>query len=294
MGWLGLGAMGTPMARRLANTGKEVVAFDPTPERATGLAPSVRSAASPAAAADGQDVLLVMVASPAQAEVAIFGPDGAVRGLRPGCRVVLLSTLGPAWVRSLPPRLPTGVRVVDAPVSGGVTRATEGSLLVLAAAAEPADTELLSALGEVVDVGTQVGQGQAMKMVNQVLCGVHIAAAAEALALAEAMGIDPALAWATVRKGAAASFMLDDRGRRMVAPLDGPVRSAVSLFVKDLGLVLDEARDAGLPTPLSAAAAGLFKGAADAGRATLDDSELFFYLREQRRTPGGSSDRPGV
>jgi len=283
VGWLGLGAMGVPMARRLAEAGHRLSAYDPNPERASALGPDVGAAASPMWAADGCEVLVVMVATPAQAEVALFGPAGAAAALRPDTRVVLLATFGPAWVRGLTSRLPSGVRVVDAPVSGGVGRAHDGTLLIMASAAEAADLRLLSVLGEVVVVGEQPGDGQAMKMVNQVLCGVHIAAAAEALALAESMGIDPELAWRTVRRGAAASFMLDDRGARMVSGEFEPVRSSMSLFVKDLHLVLDEAQAARLPTAVVAAAAELFSAAAAQGRSAQDDSELYDFVRSLRR-----------
>lgn len=280
--WLGVGAMGTPMVRRLAGAGYAVTAYDPSPQHVAQLGAGVRAASGPRDAARGCDVLVLMIATPEQAEVALFGVDGAAAQLRPGARVLVLSTLGSPCVRSLADRLPAGVRVVDAPVSGGVLRAAEGSLLVMAAAAREPDLRLLSALGEVVEVGGQPGQGQAMKMVNQVLCGVHIAAAAEALALAEAMGIDPAAAWRTVRGGAAASFMLEDRGGRMVQPRGDDVRSSVSLFVKDLHLVLDEARAVGLPLPVVAAAAALFADAAAAGRAGHDDTELYDHLRSLR------------
>jgi 3-hydroxyisobutyrate dehydrogenase/putative dehydrogenase len=280
--WLGVGAMGTPMVRRLAASGYAVTAYDPSAAHVAQLGAGVRAAPAPVAAARDCDVLVLMVASPEQAEVAVFGPDGAAAVLAPGSRVVVLGTLGSAWVTDLAARLPAGVRVVDAPVSGGVVRAADGSLLVMAAGARAVDVALLSVLGEVVEVGTQPGQGQAMKMVNQVLCGVHIAAAAEALALAEAMGIDPAAAWRTVRRGAAASFMLEDRGARMVGPREDGVRSAVSLFVKDLHLVLDEARAAGLPAPVVTAAAGLFADAAAAGLARHDDTGLYDHLRSLR------------
>jgi 3-hydroxyisobutyrate dehydrogenase len=269
VGWLGLGAMGTPMARRLAEAGHHVAAYDPkdVPDR---------SARTPAEAAARCDVLMVMVATPQQASHALFGEHGAASLMRPGSRVVLLSTLGPAWVRGL--QLPDGVRVVDAPVSGGVVRAAGGELLVMAAGAREDDTALLEVFGEVIPVGEQPGQGQAMKLVNQVLCGVHIAATAEALALAERLGIDPCLAWSTVRQGAAASFMLDDRGARMIQGPDGTVRSALALFVKDLRLVLDEAEHAGLHAPVVTAASRLFADAGEAGLLLADDATLFDYV----------------
>jgi 3-hydroxyisobutyrate dehydrogenase len=261
--------MGTPMARRLQDAGHEVAAYDPkdVPDR---------SAATPAEAAAGCDVLMVMVATPQQATQALFGEHGAAASMRPGSRVVLLSTLGPAWARGL--HLPDEVRVVDAPVSGGVMRAAAGELLLMAAGAHEDDIALLEVFGEVVLVGEQAGQGQAMKLVNQLLCGVHIAATAEALALAERLGIDRHLAWSTVRRGAAASFMLDDRGARMVQGPDGTVRSAMALFVKDLRLVLDEVEQAGLETPVVTAASRLFTDAGEAGLLLADDARLFDYV----------------
>ncbi len=285
MGWLGLGAMGTPMALRQAAAGRVVVAFDPGAPAPAG----VELVSGPAAVAQVADVLVLMVATPGQAEAALFGADGAAGELRPHARVVVLSTLGPAWVRDLAGRLPAGVVVVDAPVSGGVVRAAAGTLLIMAAGASGPDREFLAVLGEVVDVGEQPGQGQSMKMVNQVLCGVHIAAAAEALAVAQALGIDPRFALDTIRRGAGSSFMLDDRGPRMVAGPDGEVRSAMSLFVKDLQLVLDEAGSAHLPTPVVQATLGQFAAAAAAGLGGHDDAELFDHVR-----PGGAGGRGGT
>lgn len=285
VGWLGLGAMGTPMALRQAAAGRVVVAFDPGAPAPAG----VELVSGPAAVAQVADVLVLMVATPGQAEAALFGADGAAGELRPHARVVVLSTLGPAWVRDLAGRLPAGVVVVDAPVSGGVVRAAAGTLLIMAAGASGPDREFLAVLGEVVDVGEQPGQGQSMKMVNQVLCGVHIAAAAEALAVAQALGIDPRFALDTIRRGAGSSFMLDDRGPRMVAGPDGEVRSAMSLFVKDLQLVLDEAGSAHLPTPVVQATLGQFAAAAAAGLGGHDDAELFDHVR-----PGGAGGRGGT
>lgn len=279
--WLGLGAMGAPMAARLVAAGHEVTAYDVDAARIDRLvAVGGRAAGSPAQAAAASEVLAVMVATPEQAEQALFGAGGALESLDGPRRLVLFSTLGPAWVRSLASRLPTTVGLLDAPVSGGVVRAGEGTLLIMAAgSALPEDEALLRELGDPTFVGEKPGDGQAVKMVNQVLCGVHIAAAAEALSLAESLGIDSRLAWDTVRRGAAASFMLDDRGKRMVEGAQGEVRSAVSIFVKDLRLVLDNARTGGLPTPLVAAAEQLFSIAAAQGLAGRDDSELIEVFR---------------
>lgn len=274
--WLGLGAMGMPMARRVVAAGYPARVYDPHHERGATLSPAY-AAVDPADAARDAGVLVVMVATPQQADHALID-QGALAALAPDATVIVLSTVGTVWVANLVQRVSPGTRVVDAPVSGGVVRAREGSLLVMASGIDDVARALLPTLGEVVEVGSEPGQGQAMKMVNQVLCGVHIAAAAEALALAEALGLHPAIAFETVRRGAGASFMLDDRGRRMVDP--GPeVRSSLALFVKDLGLVAEESRRTGLRTDVAAAAARLFTEAAAQQGAEHDDTELYDYVR---------------
>ena len=127
-------------------------------------------------------------------------------------------------------------------------------------------------------VGTAPGDGQKVKLVNQLLCGVHIAAAAEALALAEAMRLDPAATLEVVRGGAAASFMLDDRGPRMVHGTD-EVKSALDIFVKDMGLVTEAARASNSPTPLASAAEQLYLAGTRAGLGRRDDSVIIELLR---------------
>ena len=291
VGWVGLGAMGGPMARRLVSAGHRVVAYDVVEESRQRLEADGGTAVATAAEAAAQaDVLVLMVATPAQAEQVLF-EDGAADALRPGSRVLVTATVGDRAVIDWAERLaPLGVRVVDAPVSGGVARAESGSLLVMPAAAPDdlaAVRPLLDALAETADpVGTEVGDGQRMKLVNQLLCGVHIAAAGEALALAAALGLDPARAWETVRRGAAASFMLDDRGARMLQD-DPPVRSAVDIFVKDMGLVVEAARSAGMDAAVAAAAGSRFRSAQDAGLGRQDDSRVVDTYGVAVR-PGGS------
>ena len=218
LGFIGLGAMGAPMARNLVGAGFELAVFD-VDERAD---PRGRGGARRAGGglgadvADGADALVVMVADGAQAEAVLLGDDGAAAALPEDAAVILMSTIGPEAVAALAAGLP----LLDAPVSGGVARAETGELLIMAGG--PAELferlrPVLDALGStVVHCGERPGDGQAVKLVNQLLCGVHIAAAAEALAYAEALGLDPAKVHDTIRHGAAASFMLDDRGSRML------------------------------------------------------------------------------
>jgi 3-hydroxyisobutyrate dehydrogenase len=225
-----------------------------------------------------------MVATAGQVEGVLFGgaqPAAAV--LQPGAIVVVMATVGPAAVVRWADRLAQRqVAVVDAPVSGGVTRAAAGDLLVMVSGSEPTVQRvgpLLDAMARSAPVvGSMPGDGQKVKLVNQLLCGVHIAAAAEALAFAESMQLDPAATWEVVRGGAAASFMLDDRGERMVHPSD-EVKSALDLFVKDMGLVIDAARSTSFPTPLATAAEQLYLAGHRAGLGRRDDSSVIEILR---------------
>jgi 3-hydroxyisobutyrate dehydrogenase len=292
VGFLGLGAMGEPMCRRLLGV-HDVAVFDVVPQRVADLASAgARSAVSPAAAAQDADVVVLAVRNQEQLESSLFGPDGVMSTLRPGATVILTSTVGPDAVREAESRLvPRRVALLDAPVSGGPGRAATGDLIVMAGAApdvlercRPVLDRIASA---VAHVGPRPGDGQAMKVVNQLLCGVHIVAAAEAVALAQGLGLDPQVALDVLGQGAAASFMLADRGARMVAPggWNGPVRSRLDIFVKDMGIVTGIARGVGVPTPVAAAAEQLYLLGQRAGLGDQDDSSVVQVL-----TPSPSDD----
>jgi 3-hydroxyisobutyrate dehydrogenase-like beta-hydroxyacid dehydrogenase len=281
VGFIGLGAMGAPMARNLAATGFELAVFDVDEQRTRAAAEDLgaRAARSPFDVASGADVLVVMVADGAQAQAALLGDDGAASALPAHAAVVLMSTVGPQAVAALAAE---GHQLLDAPVSGGVARAETGDLLVMAGG--PAELferlrPVLDALGStVVHCGERPGDGQAVKLVNQLLCGVHIAAAAEALAYAQALGLDPAKVHDTIRHGAAASFMLDDRGSRMLTREFTEVRSALDIFVKDMGLVVEAGAAGGARTPLAEAARRLYEAGSEQGLGREDDSGVIRVL----------------
>jgi 3-hydroxyisobutyrate dehydrogenase/putative dehydrogenase len=230
-----------------------------------------------------------MVANAAQASGVLFGEGGVAEALPEGAAVVVMSTIGPEAVRDLTDALANrGLHTLDAPVSGGVARAEKGDLLIMAGGPQDLFEELrpvLEAMGSsVVHCGPRVGDGQAVKLVNQLLCGVHIAAAAEALAYAEALGLDPRFVFETIRHGAANSFMLEDRGERMLEEEYVPPKSALDIFVKDMGLVSKAAEEQGFEAPLASAALGMYLAGRDAGLGTEDDSGVIRVLR--RRTAG--------
>ena len=284
VGWIGLGAMGSPMAGRLTRAGHQVTAYDLDPARAQSLAgEGVKPVSSIAEAADDADVLAIMVATPAQGESVLFGDGQAAQALKPGAVVLVMATVGAAAVTGWAERLAAqDVDVVDAPVSGGVARAGTGDLLMMVGGA-PAAVEKVQPLLDTMAsnaplVGSSAGDGQKVKLVNQLLCGVHIAAAAEALAFAEALGLNPATCYEVLRHGAAASFMFEDRGRRMVEGTE-QVNSALDIFVKDMGLVVDAARDSTYPAPLASAAEQLYLSGRRAGLGRRDDSSVIEMLR---------------
>lgn len=285
VGWIGLGAMGAPMASCIAGAGISVKAYDQQEGKAAGLeAGGVQAVDSIAAATDGVAVLALMVATAAQAETVLFGNGGAAAALAPGAVVLLMATVGPAAAAAIAERLSgQGVQVVDAPVCGGAARAATGDLLMMVSGLPEAVQvvqPLLDAMASnAAVVGNQPGQGQKVKLVNQLLCGVHIAVAAEALAFAESMGLDAGETWEVLRHGAAASFMLDDRGARMVDADNKDIKSTIDIFVKDMGLVTDAARAGAYPAPLAGAAELLFLASRRAGRGRADDSSVIEILR---------------
>ncbi|MGI5452616.1 NAD(P)-dependent oxidoreductase [Streptomyces sp. CA-249302] len=284
---LGLGAMGLPMARRLT-TQLPVTVYDIAPDRrATLTAEGAHEATSPAEAAHDADIVVLAVRDQPQLQDALFGETGAAQTLRPGTVVILTSTIGPEAARTTATRLADhGVLTVDAPVSGGPLRAGNGDLLIVVGAEDVA----LKAARPVLDllastltvVGPRPGDGQAMKAVNQLLAGVHIAAAAEAIALARGLGLDPATVVESLKHGAAGSFMFADRGPRMVETYeDGPdpeVKSRLDIFVKDMGIVTGIAKNAHVPVPLAAAAEQLYLLGEGAGLGARDDSSVVTVL----------------
>jgi 3-hydroxyisobutyrate dehydrogenase len=287
LAFVGLGAMGSPMAKRLVGAGFELKVFDVLDERTHPLIElGAVSAATLGEAAEGSEALVLMVANAEQAEGVLFGEGGAAEALSEGAAVVVMSTIGPEAGRELADALAErGQRTLDAPVSGGVARAEKGDLLIMAGGPEDLFEELRPVLGamgsSVAHCGARVGDGQAVKLVNQLLCGVHIAAAGEALAYAEALDLDPRFVFETIRHGAANSFMLEDRGERMLNEEFVPPKSALDIFVKDMGLVRKAAEEQGFETPLSSAALELYLAGKEAGMGTEDDSGVIRMFRQR-------------
>jgi 3-hydroxyisobutyrate dehydrogenase len=278
-GIIGLGSMGFGMATSLRRAGFDVAACDisaDTVERF--VADGGRAAQTPAAAAAGASIVVSVVVNAAQTESVLFGAHGVAETLPAGAVFVSSATMDPDAARRLAQRLEsTGRLYLDAPISGGAQRAAEGALTILAsgspaafAAARPALDALAAKLYE---LGDAPGQGAAFKMINQLLAGVHIAAASEAISFAARQGLDLRRVYEVITASAGNSWMFENRIPHV---LDGDYapRSAVEIFVKDLGIVQDMARGARFPVPMAAAALQMFLMTAGAGMGSDDDASV--------------------
>jgi L-threonate 2-dehydrogenase len=283
VGFIGLGAMGLPMAKNLAGRGFSVRGFDMRPQVVEALTQvGGQPAASVAEAAAGADALVLMVVNAAQAEAILF-TDGALAALPENGVVILMATCPPSAVEAIATRvLAAGRRFLDAPVSGGVVGAEAATLTIMAAAPQAtfeAARPVLDALGDkVFHVGVEPGQGAMVKTVNQLLCGVHIAVTAEALSLAAKVGVDLDVMLGILSGSSASSWMLKNRGPRMLQT-DPEVTSAVDIFVKDLGIVLEAGRDVKAALPLAALAHQMFLAVSGQGGGADDDSQVIRAYR---------------
>jgi len=272
--FIGTGAIGLPMALQIQKAVYQVVGIDVSETvihqaRANGLTAVQGLSDAPKA-----DIVVVMVATPEQLASLVRQVSNPV----PGQLWIIMSTVGPQSVREQGELLRRqGVRVVDAPVTGGVARANTGALVIFAAGdAEDIDAArpILECMGTVHITGKNLGDGQSIKVVNQHLCSVHLTAAAEALSLARSLGLDPGAVLSLIEKGAAGSWMLSDRGPRMLEDTDVRVTSTINIFVKDSGLVAEAGASCGAQLPLLSIAHERFCRAAASGLGLRDDSRV--------------------
>ena len=279
VGVIGLGAMGLGIAKTLRSNGFNVHVCDVRAEAAAAFAKEGGVAcASPAALAAACSVLVSVVVNAAQTESVLFGENGAAAAMPAGSTFVMCSTVDPNWSISLESRLAAqGVNYVDAPISGGAAKAASGQMTMMTsakpAAYAAADAVLDAMAGKVYRLGDGAGAGSKVKIINQLLAGVHIAAAAEAMALGLREGVDAHALYEVITHSAGNSWMFENRMAHVLAADYTPL-SAVDIFVKDLGLVLDTARASKFPLPLASTAHQMFMQASTAGFAKEDDSAV--------------------
>jgi putative dehydrogenase len=279
VGVVGLGAMGAGMALSLRRAGLEVVGFDVAPESAERFAAAGGTLAQTAAdAAREADIVLSVVVNAAQTEAVLFGEAGVAQALPNGAVFISSATMDPESARRMGKALQERGRwYLDAPISGGAARAATGDLTVMASGAPPAFERARPALAaiaaKVYELGDEPGQGAAFKMINQLLAGVHIAAACEAITFAARQGLNLDKVYEVITASAGNSWMFENRIPHVLAGDYEPL-SAVEIFVKDLGIVQDMARANRYPVPMAAAALQMYLAAAGAGMGRDDDSSL--------------------
>lgn len=283
VGVIGLGAMGMGMAQSLRRAGHLVNVFDVRAEVAQKFAAEGGVAcASLADIAKASDVLVSVVVNAAQTESVLMGDgtaqSGCVHHLKPGSVFVMCSTVDPAFSVGLEKTLNAkGLLYIDAPISGGAAKAASGQMTMMTAgtpeAYAKAEPFLNAMAAKVYKLGDSAGAGSKVKIINQLLAGVHIAAAAEAMALGLREGVDPDALYEVITHSAGNSWMFENRMAHVLAADYTPL-SAVDIFVKDLGLVLDMARASKFPLPLSSTAHQMFMQASTAGFAKEDDSAV--------------------
>jgi L-threonate 2-dehydrogenase len=279
VGVIGLGAMGMGVARSLLRAGFAVHACDVRQPVLDAFAKEGGIAcATPAELGGKCDVVLTVVVNAAQTEAVLLGEHGACDAMKPGSVVLACATVSPEFAVSLGKRLAEkGLKLLDAPLSGGAAKANSGEMTMMTSG--PADAyaaceDVLAAIaGKVYRLGDAHGAGSKVKIINQLLAGVHIAAAAEAMALGLREGVDPDALYDVITHSAGNSWMFENRVPHILAGDYTPL-SAVDIFVKDLGLVLDTARTSKFPLPLSAAAHQMFMMASTAGHGGEDDSAV--------------------
>jgi len=295
VGLIGLGAMGQGMARSLLRAGHAVTVHDLRPEAVDALARDGATAAdSPARLATDCDVIVSVVVNAAQTEDVLFGAHGCAPAMKKGSVFVMCSTVDPNWSASLEQRLEAlELLYLDAPISGGAAKAAAGQITMMTAGRP----EAYAAAGDVLDamaakvyrLGARAGAGSKVKIINQLLAGVHIAAAAEAMALGLREGVDADALYEVITHSAGNSWMFENRMPHVLKGDYTPL-SAVDIFVKDLGLVLDVARATKFPLPLSSTAHQMFMQASSAGHGREDDSAVIKVFPGIELPRGGAKD----
>jgi len=277
---IGLGSMGMGAAKSCLRAGLNTWGVDLNPAALENLRQAGARDAQPSASAfaDQLDAVLLLVVNAQQVNAILFGEEGLAAKLRPGTVVMVSSTLSARDAQQIEQQLAQyQLLMLDAPVSGGAAKAASGEMTVMASGSEAAFTQLQSVLdavaAKVYRVGSEIGLGSTVKIIHQLLAGVHIAVGAEAMALAARAGIPLETMYEVVTNAAGNSWMFENRMRHVVDGDYSP-KSAVDIFVKDLNLVADTAKALHFPLPLASTALNMFTEASNAGYGREDDSAV--------------------
>ncbi len=279
IGLIGLGAMGAGMASSLRRAGYNVHVYDIRPEAVSAFTADGGVACDSAeSVADACPIVISVLVNADQTEQLLFGAGGMAARMQPDSTFVMCSTVDPNWSVNLEQRLEAmGIGYLDAPISGGAAKAASGEMTMMTAGKPAVYARLNGVLetmaAKVYRLGDQAGNGSKVKIINQLLAGVHIAAAAEAMALGLREGVAADDLYEVITHSAGNSWMFENRMAHVLKGDYTPL-SAVDIFVKDLGLVLDTARATKFPLPLSATAHQMFMQASTAGFGREDDAAV--------------------
>jgi putative dehydrogenase len=273
--FIGLGAMGSGMSKRLVHAGHEVVGYDIIADACAALAKDGgRAAAHAAEACRDAEALIVMVFNAEQVEQVLFGTNGGVETLPTGAVVIMSVTMVPAQSKGFAERLAArGWPMLDAPMSGGAAAAEQGQLSFMAAGGDEAFAKAAPLLAPMAKrvwrLGAECGLGSTMKMVHQIAAGANLAVAAELTAFGARMGLDPGTIFEIVNNAAGQSRMYEIVGPRML-DRDFAPKGPLEIFVKDLGIALEAAKANRFPLPMASAAHQLYLAAAAHGHIAED------------------------
>jgi len=290
VGIVGVGNMGLAMALRLRELGAELHVRDIDPAReALAIDAGARRAATPAEMGRRADAIVIAVVDAAQSEAVLFGDGGVAGAMRAGGCVVLCPTIAPASTEAIAARLAAaGIDTIDAPMSGGPARARSGTMSLMVACPDRVFArwrDLLESLADpVFRIGERAGDGARTKLVNNLLAAVNLVGAAEAIALAERVGLDAARTLDVIERSSGQSWIASDRMRRAIAGDLAP-RAHTTLLAKDSALAIAMAAAAGVAPRLGDAAAATFAAAVAAGHGGDDDASLLAFLRELEGRP---------
>ncbi len=289
IGFLGLGIMGAAMARRLVEAGHRVTVYNRTASKCDPLvALGARAAATPREAAAGREIVICIVNDSPDVEAVLLGPDGAAHGAAPGTLVIDMSTIDPAAARRIGEALRAKrIAFLDAPVTGGDVGAREGTLSILVGG-DAADLErareVLAVMGKRITRCGPSGAGQTMKAANQILCAITTMGVAEALCFAKRSGLDPNVLLEALTAGAGGSWTLAQLGPR-IARGDFNPGFKVKLLQKDLRIVGEAARRAGVPLDGTGLARGLLDDVAAHDGADLGTHAMYQAVERRLKDP---------
>jgi 3-hydroxyisobutyrate dehydrogenase-like beta-hydroxyacid dehydrogenase len=288
VGFVGLGKMGRPLSLHLISAGFSLRVYDRSAVAVDALvAHGAAAAASPAEVAAASDVVCLSLPTPAAVEQVVWGTGGLVEGVRPGGVVLDFSTNGPATCRAVAARLgDLGAAYLDAPVSGGTAGAEAGTLSIMVGGARAHYERvlpLLQAVGQKIWYAGPLGSGAVVKLVNNLLVGINLTGAAEAMVLGVKAGVDPQLLCDAIAASTGSSFQLQRSVPGLILKREFGARFALDLLHKDLALVLDLAREAGVRTLLGAVALQVVEEARGAG---YGEQDMAAVIRPLERLAG--------